>query len=1159
MTVSATLWAELVTALSGIFKLDGDAFITALHRHDAILLAIAVVVIAGLSETIAESIVLFANRVRAARFFLSILVNVALFVFGYVFTVLSTWAVMALPGQHHAALGDLAIVIALSYAPLVFAFFGTLPYLGVTVIVVLRVWHLLSMVVGAATLVGVPLYVSLTYVGLGWFVLTVAQATVGRPIVQLGSRALDAAAGVSVADNTQLAIDRLSSDDAMPTSAPGGNGGPISATPIGTHAPPAHATWWKGVLGILFIAALAYIVFLTLAPLHQAAFGWQDRLPKATRVPLDLLWISLVGVIVAGFLAPLETIGWWAGWYGDELDTASAVAGAASSGASSASRYVVYLDGISQSSSKYMPDVEHFLDALAPRLPSTVQLVRGVMCYSVMNRPLEDDPILSGLWRMIDALRFRNPRSLLGMLINLRNVLIVAVSADTRYGPMYNYSVGQVVYDSLIANGYRRGSGIPVTLLGFSGGGQMAAASAAFVRRAIDGPVDVISLGGVISGNCRLLEVEHLYHFRGEKDNVQRLGPILFPTRWKIAVLSKWNRALRLGRLSIYSLGPIGHQVPGGIMDPNLRLPDGRTSLEQTIDDIVKVLDDRIESTTPPYPERASNYSRYVEAPWTQPAFYPLHAAVDANRYRPVAPWMGRLILPQREERGLVNGVWFEIHHAPEAYASSVGTTVKLRWSSDPRVQAYVKAVTHDVHFSSKANETSRFGGIVHPVRVDHWQLVDPLESLAGAHPVDDVVVMLAGDVTVTDDDGLTLCLVRQPVQISGRYIGLVRFAGRTDGDRFDVQHFDQASKSFGGPVESVRMPAPVADLEGNVPFDDRGIEQWAVNGAGWYIYGSPDADGTFVVQSLLPRQFLTVPSDGVEGAVRQSDAYHYVRRRAWPAIVAAKGATTAASLGAAKWQAGDTALLLHTYGGVGGPKGERAAKGPVYFGHFAFGFADVVQDAFTGELRFDITYEQVYTQNKDGLIAGALHMSRYLGDRQFGWLGLRPTCNVAVRNDIFGEPHDASPSAHDALFMQLEAMTARYRIGDGTGGTYVGAANNCSQDSGRALFAALRSLPQEMPSTLAALVRDLLRDLEPFGSPRKDWSDNEFNLGSTMEDDPLDQVRSGLGSWRTLLPRKASDSILEVFFRHGASATLIATDQIGERPEIAPVVPMTL
>ena len=37
---------------------------------------------------------------------------------------------------------------------------------------------------------------------------------------------------------------------------------------------------------------------------------------------------------------------------------------------SGVARYVLYLDGIAQSSAKYTPDIETFLDALAPELPA---------------------------------------------------------------------------------------------------------------------------------------------------------------------------------------------------------------------------------------------------------------------------------------------------------------------------------------------------------------------------------------------------------------------------------------------------------------------------------------------------------------------------------------------------------------------------------------------------------------------------------------------------------------------------------------------------------------------------------------------------------------------------------------------------------------------
>ena len=61
------------------------------------------------------------------------------------------------------------------------------------------------------------------------------------------------------------------------------------------------------------------------------------------------------------------------------------------------------------------------------------------------------------------------------------------------------------------------------------------------------------------------------------------------------------------------------------------------------------------------------------------------------------------------------------------------------------------------------------------------------------------------------------------------------------------------------------------------------------------------------------------------------------------------------------------------------------------------------------------------------------------------------------------------------------------------------------------------------------------------------------------MDDDPLEQIRMGLGSWRVAIPRLASDTLAGVFLAHGAKAWVLGTSQLGARPEIEPVVPMTL
>lgn len=1145
---------ELWGLLGGVLELKDTAFARALTVEGGVIAAVAIVVAAGLSEAFGQSIVLFANRVKPARFAFSLLVDAVLFTFGYGFVVLSTWAASRMLGGRHESLHDLALVIAMSYAPMLFAFLTALPYLGSGLLAILRVWHLLAMVIAVAVAARVDVFAAASYVWLGWFVMVLGQRSFGKPIVALGTRVLDAVAGVRLVEDASAAIGRAHMGAGT---RPDGKQVDVPQKVV------PHPRWWIAALSLAGIALLSVIVALALDPVRHAVFGWQEHLPRLLQLPFDFVWLGFIAFIVAAFMAPLETLGWWAGWYGDEIDTSEETRPSRAS-ANGVVRYLVYLDGIAQSSSTYTPDIETFLDALAPELPSNTALIRGVMAYSVLNRPLEDDPLMSLFWKFVDATRVKRANSLVGWFINLRNVTIVAVSADPRYGPMYNFGMADVIYRSLIANGYQKRSGVPVTLIGYSGGGQMACGSAAYLKRALDAPVDVISLGGVISGNDPILQLEHLYHLVGSRDGVERIGPVMFASRWPIAVLSYWNRARRLGSLTQVSLGPVGHQVPGGMLDPAAVLPDGRTNLRQTLDYIESIVTDRFVPADEP-PHRPSNYRRYMDGIgelWMSLASNAgdLRASATASgRYVVVAPWIGRLILPNRAER--FGGALFSVSNAPSEHANLAGKVVRLVWIRDPHVYDRVRAAVRDVNFSAEAASASTYGGLIMPDRLNRWRLVNPLESLAGAHPLDDVVVKLVGDVTVSETGGVpTLVIDREPVQITGRYRALVKFLGPVRGmqKQYRILHFDRASQGFGGDESIVVVPPIVPDLDERPNSVFAGIEATRPNDDGWYVSGAFDQDGKFVVQSLAPRALLR--ADAQRKPLADSRvAYRYARRDAWGELVSARGDIIAAETH--PWTVGDVALVLHTYGGIGGVNREKAASGPLYFGHFAYGMAEVVLDELSCEPRFDITYYQVYTQNSDGLIAGALDWSRYMGDRQFGWAGVRPVCDALLRLDAFTKRPPVRDATHtgalDALVRQLEVMTARYRIGDGTGGTFVGAANNCSQDSNRALFAAMRSMEVSGSHDLTALARDLRRKLQLFGAPRRDWSQNVYNLGSTIEDAPFQNLVTALGSWRCILPRMAFNTIVGTFLNHGAALTILGTDRIGgRRDDIAPVAP---
>jgi len=935
------------------------------------------------------------------------------------------------------------------------------------------------------------------------------------------------------------------------------------------------------------------------------------------RLVIDLAGIGLIAFIFAGLLSPLEALGWWAGWYGDQVDTTLDPGTLVEPipAKTKIIRYVIYLDGIGQTKFQYLPEVNVFLNELAAVLPDDILIIKGLMPYSVINRPLTEGRVLSFLWRLGDRLQTSKSGGIIGALISLtillRNLTIVAVSADKRYGPIYNQGTAQVIYNSLINHGYQPDSKVPITLIGYSGGGQISMGAANHLKRALAAPIDVISISGVMSGNNNALKLEHLHHFVGDKDLVERIGSILFPRRWQIFFLSYWNRAKRRGKISIHSLGPVGHNDGGGPLDPNEFLPDGRSYLRQTVDLVAGIIQGSSPIAQTTTPSKTSNYELYQQAAFNQPSYYPLNQFVDKELYSPIADWMGRLILPKFEQRRSFKGVLFEVHHTAPAYQHLVGQIVKLRWNDDPKVQAYVRAVTKDLHFSEEA-EYSQSQGKIHPHRLNHWQQVDPLESLAGSRPNDDVVVMLQDPVLVEDrsrgNDCPTLVISHEPVQITGRFYGLVKillslvsipirdldhhstsivhqFTHRSS-DQFRVVHFNRTSRQFDGVEEIVRFPLVIADQNGVFPSTSQDIEKSVLNSMGWYIYGAKDSTGMFVVQALAPRDLLRLqPTDVIFGL---SATLNYLKKESWQDAIAQKGRTKSVLLcptggeiqsKIAQWQEGDRALLLHVYGGIGGAKREPATQTPIFFGHFAYGVARVVREPLADELHFDIKYCQVYTHNTHGVIAGTQAWNRYMGDRQFGWLGTRPVCDILIKLDAFTQYYEfkgVKRSPLDILVEQLEAMMARYRIGDGTGGTYVGPAHNCAQDSNQALYGAIKRLhvantsdpevqdwlaqnPQQAQSfcQLMKLGQSIKRELLPLGTARADWQKNADSLGISPEEDAIGGLLIGLASWRTMLPRLTSETITKLFLQQGAAVWVLRTNQVGGYdPDIEPIAP---
>lgn len=298
-----------------------------------------------------------------------------------------------------------------------------------------------------------------------------------------------------------------------------------------------------------------------------------------------LLSAALLLLVLMGVLAPLGSYGWWAGWYGEALPEKPP----AHPQPSAARVYIVYLTGIGGiSPDTYDPMEAVFLQRLAAALPDA-QLIDDVFPYSNDNRALTGQRFFGWLWRLLAAFKGKRLLGLLSFVINIRNLWQVLVSSDDRFGPLYNYASAELVLRKLTAHGYPQGSGVPVIFIGYSGGGQVSLGAAPFIKEALRAPVHLISLGGVMSGEGGVLELDSLTHLYGDRDVTQRLGYLVFPKRWPLFSATSWNRARAQGIIRRVGLGRMGHTGRGSYLDDGALLGD-KSHLARTLEVMVALV-----------------------------------------------------------------------------------------------------------------------------------------------------------------------------------------------------------------------------------------------------------------------------------------------------------------------------------------------------------------------------------------------------------------------------------------------------------------------------------------------------------------------------------------------------------------------------------------
>jgi hypothetical protein len=134
--------------ISGALGLNPAAFQAINTADHGLRQALVILLLAGASETLGQSVVLIFNRVSRGRFFLALLLGGLELIAEALLWIGACWLLSGLLGVTRPTLVSAVRVIGLAYAPLVLGFFVFFPYIGPLIGRLLRLWVLLAAIVG---------------------------------------------------------------------------------------------------------------------------------------------------------------------------------------------------------------------------------------------------------------------------------------------------------------------------------------------------------------------------------------------------------------------------------------------------------------------------------------------------------------------------------------------------------------------------------------------------------------------------------------------------------------------------------------------------------------------------------------------------------------------------------------------------------------------------------------------------------------------------------------------------------------------------------------------------------------------------------------------------------------------------------------------------
>jgi hypothetical protein len=290
---------------------------------------------------------------------------------------------------------------------------------------------------------------------------------------------------------------------------------------------------------------------------------------------IGLLSFTVILILLWGTFAPVGTLTWWLDGGADEFeqrarrilenDEESGEGAADADNPDQPFCYIVFLTGVGDfTGDELASGEEEFLDRLEQEQSDCV-MVRDVFPYSAANQDIGGQDFFAYLWDLVENADgwLESTR----YVLQIRNLWRLAISADGRYGKVYNRGIALSMLEKMHEQRsipVNSDETIQLVVMGTSGGAQVGLAATPYLNEWLTADIYMISFGGVFDGQDGFDATHQVYHFRGEEDWVENIGGVVFPSRWLWTFRSPFNRARDEGRYTAITSGPHEHDGDRG-------------------------------------------------------------------------------------------------------------------------------------------------------------------------------------------------------------------------------------------------------------------------------------------------------------------------------------------------------------------------------------------------------------------------------------------------------------------------------------------------------------------------------------------------------------------------------------------------------------------